>query len=918
MARQRVHQASFLRGELDPKILSRVDLAAYGQGLKKARNVVPVNQGGIERRSGSVYRANLGAVSRIEPFIFNATQEYIFAFQNQSLKIYSTNGTLVATLSSCPWVTSELFEMNFSQSGDNMIIVHENFVPQIITRVGSTTFTRTAFGFEQSQNGADTFQPYFKFADDSITLDISTASAGSGVTVTASSSYFTSSYVGMKLRYHGSELTVTGYTSATQVTATLEKDVEIVLDEDPFASRQGSGEVTVTHVQHGFTTGASIGISGAEDIFDSDGNGLAAGNLNGTRTITVIDDNHYKFTAGASDTATESVDGGGVRVVISGHPPTTQWDEQVFSAVNGFPRTVTFHEQRLFFGGVTALPDGIQASKVADFFNFDVGDAEDADSVQIQIASDQVNEIRHLISSKTLEIFTSTGEFYLKPQVSKPITPTDIQIIRQSSLGVQEKAMPKRFDGATIFIQNNGKTVREFFFNSGSEEFTSNSISLLSSHLIDTPVDSATITSIGERTEQFYFLVNTDGTMGVFTSQRAEKIAGWVLWTTDGTYESVACTTGNIYAVVKRTINGSDIYYLEQFANTSFDVPTDCTTTKTISGSYQPHGTPLLNRTETKTVTVQSVSGSNKYFIDGSQQPTLNLEEGKTYIFNHPSAHPFRFSTNANNSPSAPYTTGVTVNSSTQVTIAVATNAPTLYYYCSSHSGMGGQANTPVVTSTTITADGFTNAPSQGETFQFGGTGTTYTISSATATSNSGEYTIVINTAVSQADNTALQFVTSKVFSGLNTTPNLIGKTVFATSGSTEGGNIFYFGDGTVDSNGNVSFDTPISACDIGLLYSPTIHTLPIDATIQSGQLTGHPRKIGKAVVELSSTYNIQINSNDVILTTVSLNTSSGIESFTGKKEVYVLGYSLEPNLEISQSVPVPMRILGLTTEVYY
>ena len=820
MARQRVHQASFLRGELDPKILSRVDLAAYGQGLKKARNVVPVNQGGIERRSGSVYRADLGAVSRIEPFIFNESQEYVFAFQNQALKIYSTNGTLVATLSSCPWVTSELFEMNYTQSGDTMIIVHENFVPQIITRVGSTTFTRTAFGFEQSQNGADTFQPYFKFADDSITLDIDTATAGSGVTVTASSSYFTSSYVGMKLRYHGSELTVTGYTSATQVTATLEKDVEIVLDEDPFATSQGSGVVNVTHVQHGFTTGASIVIAGAADIFDTDGNGLAASNMNGTRTITVIDDNHYEFTAASSDTATESVDGGGVRVTVSGHPPTTVWDEQVFSAVNGFPRTVTFHEQRLFFGGVTSLPDGIQASQVADFFNFDVGEAADADSVQIQIASDQVNEIRHLTSSKTLEIFTSTGEFFLKPQVSKPITPTDIQIIRQSSLGVQIKAMPKRFDGATIFIQNNGKTVREFFYNSGAEEFTSNSISLLSSHLIDTPTDSATITSIGERTEQFFFLVNSDGTIGVFTSQRAEKIAGWVLWSTDGTYESVACTTGNIYAVVKRNIDGSDVYNLEQFSNTSFDVPTDCTVTKTISGSYQPHGTPL-------------VKGA-------------------------------------------------------------------------------------ISSSTTFIADGLTNAPSQGETFQFGGTGTTYTIQSATATGNSGEYTIVISASVSQSDNTALQFVTSKVFSGLNSAPSLVAKTVHATSGSTEGGNIFYFGDGVVDSNGNVTFDTPISACDIGLLYSPTIHTLPIDATIQSGQLTGHPRKIGKAVVELSSTYNIQINSNDVILTTVSLNTSSGIESFTGKKEVYVLGYSLEPNLEISQSVPVPMRILGVTTEVYY
>ena len=82
-----------------------------------------------------------------------------------------------------------------------------------------------------------------------------------------------------------------------------------------------------------------------------------------------------------------------------------------------------------------------------------------------------------------------------------------------------------------------------------------------------------------------------------------------------------------------------------------------------------------------------------KYVIDGVSQDTLELLKGNTYVFNHPSAHPFRFSTNANNSPSAPYTTGVTVDSSTQVTIVVASDAPTLYYYCSSHSGMGGTAN---------------------------------------------------------------------------------------------------------------------------------------------------------------------------------------------------------------------------------
>ena len=821
MARQRVHQASFLRGELDPTIISRVDVAAYGQGLKKARNVIPLNQGGVERRGGTLFRADLGATTRLESFIFNSTQEYIFAFQNTVLKIYSTAGVLLATFTSCPWLTSELYELNFTQQGDTMIVVHENIVPQIITRIGSTSFTRTAFGFETSVNGEKTYQPYFKFADDSITLDIDSTTKGTtGVTCTTSSAYWISGYVGMVIRYHGAELTITGYTSSTIVTATLNDDVEMELDADPFATQQGSGVVKVTQVGHGFSTGASVTISGANDIFDDDGDGLATANINGAFSITVLDDDHWEFTAGGSDTAVESVDGGGVRVVIVGHPPTRNWDEQVFSSVNGYPKTVTFHEQRLYFGGVTALPDGIQGSKITDFYNFDVGEAADADSIQIQIASDQINEIRHLVSGKLLQIFSSTSEFYLKPPIGKPITPTDIQIIRQSTLGSQLKAMPRIFDGATIYIQNNGKTVREYFYSAGAEEFTSNSISLLSNHLISSPQDSAKITSMPSRTEQFYFLVNDDGTMGIFTSQRAEKIAGWMLWSTDGTIESVACTTSNIYVSVKRTINSSDVYYLEQFASTAFDLPTDMTVTKTISATYQPHGTPLVN---------------------------------------------------------------------------------------------GAFSST-----TTFIGDGFTNAPSQGETFQFAGIGTVYTIQSATATGNSGEYTIVLNASTSQSDGVALQFVTSKVFSGLNSAPDMRLKTVYLTSGSAEGSAVYYYGSGTVDANGVVSITTATSSADIGLNYDITLDTLPIDATIQNGQLTGYPRKIAKAVVELSSTYNMKVNTNDVILTDVTLNTSGGLTSFTGKKEVYFLGYNLEPNLEITQSAPLPMRLLGLTTEVYY
>ena len=105
-----------------------------------------------------------------------------------------------------------------------------------------------------------------------------------------------------------------------------------------------------------------------------------------------------------------------------------------------------------------------------------------------------------------------------------------------------------------------------------------------------------------------------------------------------------------------------------------------------------------------RTVTVQSVGGANKYFIDGVQQDTLTLHEGNTYIFNYPSGHPFKFSTTADGTHGGgtEYTTGVTHNSSTQVTIVVASGAPTLYYYCSSHSNMGGTANTPTPTDNAV------------------------------------------------------------------------------------------------------------------------------------------------------------------------------------------------------------------------
>ena len=104
-------------------------------------------------------------------------------------------------------------------------------------------------------------------------------------------------------------------------------------------------------------------------------------------------------------------------------------------------------------------------------------------------------------------------------------------------------------------------------------------------------------------------------------------------------------------------------------------------------------------------VTVAEYSGANYFYIDGVRAPTLSLTEGRTYQFGQSdssnSSHPLRISTTSDGTHGggSEYTTGVTTygtagGGGAYTEITVASGAPTLYYYCSNHSGMGGQLNT--------------------------------------------------------------------------------------------------------------------------------------------------------------------------------------------------------------------------------
>ena len=112
-----------------------------------------------------------------------------------------------------------------------------------------------------------------------------------------------------------------------------------------------------------------------------------------------------------------------------------------------------------------------------------------------------------------------------------------------------------------------------------------------------------------------------------------------------------------------------------------------------------------MSVTRTFTVTVDNPGAGNRYYLDGVLQATINIAENGTYKFdqsdNTNNGHPLKLSTTSNGTHGggSEYTTGVTYNGTpgqagAYTQIVVANNAPTLYYYCQYHSGMGGQANT--------------------------------------------------------------------------------------------------------------------------------------------------------------------------------------------------------------------------------
>ena len=225
-----------------------------------------------------------------------------------------------------------------------------------------------------------------------------------------------------------------------------------------------------------------------------------------------------------------------------------------------------------------------------------------------------------------------------------------------------------------------------------------------------------------------------DTTLSPNQDTQADDHFNTILWTGTGTgadAKSVGFQTDWLWAKDRQNANGHVLIdssrgvtkYLSSNASTvdttdsnivqSFDTDGFTTVGQGINYSsvnYVGWNWKAGGTTPTKTYKVVVVSDSgNKYRFRNSADSatfaqsavTLDLQEGGTYVFDWSDSsaqgHPIRFSTTSDGTHGggSAYTSGVVNDDSNyKTTITVPSSAPTLYYYCSNHSGMGGQINT--------------------------------------------------------------------------------------------------------------------------------------------------------------------------------------------------------------------------------
>lgn len=558
-------QTNFSVGELDPLLRARTDLQQYQNALEDATNVVIQPQGGLRRRDGLEFVHDFGSsfsAFKLIPFEYSVVDSYLLVLVDQRIYIYKDgflqtdiNGSGNDYLDATVINAGMLSELQYTQAVDTLILCHEDLQTQRLVRNSDTNWTLENLPITNMPKYAysfDVHQPNFTVTPSAVdgnititasgvTTDTGTAQAGGADTITlkAASSYTSDDDP------NGMFITLTSGTGSGQTRHV----------EDYVASTKVLTVYPPWDTVPDATTGYKVEAFAPAAVDEY----LQVNNTFGRAR-------YVEYVSPTSMKAYVEVPFFDTSAVVAGEWESEHGYEDTWSATRGWPRSATFHEGRLYFGGSKSRPNTIWGSRVIDYFNFNPGTGLDDESVEATINTNQLNSIVNIVASADLRIFTTGGEFVVVQADDTPVTPSSFMVRPQTRLGSRPGVPHEDLNGATIFVQRQGKSLNAFQFGSDTRQYQIQQISVLSSHLIKNPVDLAARRSTSTDEADRLFVVNgDDGSISVYSILVGQNVIAPSKFTTDGEFIAIAVEVSDVYVIVKRTVNGTNKYLLEKF-----------------------------------------------------------------------------------------------------------------------------------------------------------------------------------------------------------------------------------------------------------------------------------------------------------------------------------------------------------------
>ena len=200
-----------------------------------------------------------------------------------------------------------------------------------------------------------------------------------------------------------------------------------------------------------------------------------------------------------------------------------RWSEGLFSKRNGYPRSLSVYQERLFFGGNLRRPQSVWASAVNDWTDFRLGTLDTA-ALAFTLAADRMHAIRWLRSGKVLQIGTDSGEWTMTElNKQEALTGSNVSVTCNTEFGSSTIAACAMSD-VVVFVQRNGQRLRSMLYDYQTDGFIAPDLSMLGKHLLTGGVRQL---AFQRHPYPILWLLLADGTMASFTYDRENDVLGW-------------------------------------------------------------------------------------------------------------------------------------------------------------------------------------------------------------------------------------------------------------------------------------------------------------------------------------------------------------------------------------------------------